>query len=158
MATGKQCRNLLTDLRLLTFRCLSVGFGVMCSAFIFFEYVAFGIGFIVCPKCSKSHVKLQNSLENSVKCVISNMDLHSVIVDPVVSIFRSFDQRYSPPSHLSTLPATVQFLFTFKGLNLIASGQCDAVVAGGVDFMSDVPIRFNRKMRSKMLQMNKVSN
>ena len=43
-------------------------------------------------------------------------------------------------------------------LNLIAGGQCDAVVAGGVDFMSDVPIRFNRKMRSKMLEMNKVGS
>ena len=41
-------------------------------------------------------------------------------------------------------------------VNMIKSGQADTVVAGGVDFMSDVPIKYNRKMRSKMLQMNKV--
>ena len=49
-----------------------------------------------------------------------------------------------------------QHIFYIAAVNLIAAGHCDAVVAGGVDFMSDVPIRFNRKMRSKMLQMNKV--
>lgn len=36
------------------------------------------------------------------------------------------------------------------------SGMCDVAIAGGVDFMSDVPIRFNRSMRSKMLAMGKV--
>lgn len=40
--------------------------------------------------------------------------------------------------------------------SLIMSGQCQAVVAGGVDFMSDVPIRFNRTMRKLMLDLNKV--
>ncbi|XP_051951712.1 trifunctional enzyme subunit beta, mitochondrial-like [Xyrauchen texanus] len=39
---------------------------------------------------------------------------------------------------------------------LIASGQCDAVVAGGVEFMSDVPIRHSRKKRKSMLSLNKV--
>lgn len=38
---------------------------------------------------------------------------------------------------------------------LIASGQCDAVVAGGVEFMSDVPIRHSREMRKIMLSLNK---
>lgn len=40
-------------------------------------------------------------------------------------------------------------------VGLIASGQCDAVVAGGVEFMSDVPIRHSRKMRKTMLSLNK---
>lgn len=40
---------------------------------------------------------------------------------------------------------------------MIASGQCDTVIAGGVDFMSDVPIRFNRRMRELMLNLNKVT-
>lgn len=38
---------------------------------------------------------------------------------------------------------------------MIASGQCDVVVAGGVEFMSDVPIRHSRKMRKAMLSLNK---
>lgn len=38
---------------------------------------------------------------------------------------------------------------------MIASGQMDTVVAGGVEFMSDVPIRFSRKMRKHMLSFPK---
>ncbi len=30
----------------------------------------------------------------------------------------------------------------------IASGQCDTVIAGGVELMSDPPIRHSRKMRN----------
>lgn len=40
-------------------------------------------------------------------------------------------------------------------VGLIASGQCDVVVAGGVELMSDVPIRHSRKMRKMMLDLNK---
>ena len=42
-----------------------------------------------------------------------------------------------------------------SGMGYITSGYCDAVVAGGVEFMSDVPIRHSRKMRQLMLSMNK---
>ena len=38
----------------------------------------------------------------------------------------------------------------------LLSGQNDVVIAGGVDFMSDVPIRVSRGMRKKLLEMNKV--
>ena len=41
------------------------------------------------------------------------------------------------------------------GMGLIASGGCDTVVAGGVEFMSDVPIRHSRKMRKLLLGLNK---
>ncbi|XP_011872263.1 PREDICTED: trifunctional enzyme subunit beta, mitochondrial-like [Vollenhovia emeryi] len=41
------------------------------------------------------------------------------------------------------------------GIGLILGGSCDAIVAGGVEFMSDIPIRHSRPMRSLMLQMNK---
>ncbi|KFM77082.1 Trifunctional enzyme subunit beta, mitochondrial, partial [Stegodyphus mimosarum] len=37
----------------------------------------------------------------------------------------------------------------------LASGQIDVAVAGGVEFLSDVPIRFNRSMRKLMLSANK---
>lgn len=42
------------------------------------------------------------------------------------------------------------------GVNQIASGQADVVVAGGVDFMSDVPIRVSRGFRKALLDFNKV--
>lgn len=44
------------------------------------------------------------------------------------------------------------------GVNMIKAGQGDIVVAGGVDFMSDVPIKYNRKMRSTMMQLNKTKS
>lgn len=46
----------------------------------------------------------------------------------------------------------------FVAVGLIASGQCDSVVAGGVEFMSDVPIRHSRKMRKTMLSLNKAKS
>uniref|UniRef100_A0A4W3HC48 Trifunctional enzyme subunit beta, mitochondrial n=1 Tax=Callorhinchus milii TaxID=7868 RepID=A0A4W3HC48_CALMI len=49
----------------------------------------------------------------------------------------------------------LMLLFFFAAFSLIASGQCDTVVAGGVEFMSDVPIRHSRKMRKTLLSLNR---
>lgn len=38
---------------------------------------------------------------------------------------------------------------------MIAAGAYDVIVAGGVEFLSDVPIRHSRKMRGLMLRANK---
>ena len=51
------------------------------------------------------------------------------------------------PTHFSKYP---------QGLCQIAAGQNDVVVAGGVDFMSDIPIRLSRGMRKSLLEANKV--
>lgn len=48
------------------------------------------------------------------------------------------------------------FFFILKAVGLIASGQCDTVIAGGVEFMSDVPIRLSRPLRKTLLSLNKV--
>jgi acetyl-CoA acyltransferase len=42
--------------------------------------------------------------------------------------------------------------------NNIATGQNDIVIAGGVDFMSDVPIRYPRSMRKLMLNLTRVKS
>lgn len=47
-------------------------------------------------------------------------------------------------------------LFSVSAIGLIASGQCDTVIAGGVEFMSDVPIRLSRPLRKTLLTLNKV--
>ena len=47
------------------------------------------------------------------------------------------------------------FLLLLAACQLL-TGQSDIVIAGGVDFMSDVPIRVSRGMRKKLLEMNKV--
>lgn len=44
------------------------------------------------------------------------------------------------------------------GMGLIYSGQCDTVVAGGIEFMSDVPIRLNRDLRKKLLTLNRAKS
>ena len=41
---------------------------------------------------------------------------------------------------------------------MVASGYCDGAIAGGVELMSDVPIRFSRKMRKAMLSLNKAKS
>ena len=45
--------------------------------------------------------------------------------------------------------------FKIIGMGYIYAGYCDTIVAGGVEFMSDVPIRHSRKMRSILLSANK---
>jgi len=59
------------------------------------------------------------------------------------------------PSHTVTQACISSNQAITTGMGYIASGYCDAVVAGGVEFMSDVPIRHSRKMRQLMLGMNK---
>ena len=44
------------------------------------------------------------------------------------------------------------------GMGYIGSGYCDAVVAGGVEFMSDPPIRHSRKMRGILLKMSRAKS
>ena len=46
-------------------------------------------------------------------------------------------------------------VFALAGMGLISTGAADVVIAGGVEFMSDVPIRHSRKMRKLMLSLNK---
>lgn len=55
------------------------------------------------------------------------------------------------------VPALAAFLAVppIAGVGMITAGQCDVVVAGGVELMSDVPIRHSRKMRKTMLTLNR---
>lgn len=59
------------------------------------------------------------------------------------------------PAHTVTMACISSNQAITTGIGLIACGVYDVVVAGGVEFMSDVPIRHNRKMRSLMLRANK---
>ncbi|KAG8522462.1 Trifunctional enzyme subunit beta, mitochondrial, partial [Galemys pyrenaicus] len=59
------------------------------------------------------------------------------------------------PAHTVTMACISANQAMTTGVGLIASGQCDVVVAGGVELMSDVPIRHSRKMRKMMLDLNK---
>ncbi|XP_072533727.1 trifunctional enzyme subunit beta, mitochondrial isoform X2 [Salminus brasiliensis] len=59
------------------------------------------------------------------------------------------------PAHTVTMACISSNQAMTSAVGLIAAGQCDAVVAGGCEFMSDVPIRHSRKMRKTMLSLNK---
>lgn len=59
------------------------------------------------------------------------------------------------PAHTVTMACISSNQAITTGMGLIACGVFDAVVAGGVEFMSDIPIRHSRRMRSLMLNANK---
>ncbi|XP_076673568.1 mitochondrial trifunctional protein beta subunit [Andrena cerasifolii] len=59
------------------------------------------------------------------------------------------------PAHTVTMACISSNQAITTGMGLIACGAYDVIVAGGVEFMSDIPIRHSRSMRSLMLQANK---
>ncbi|KAL3314708.1 hypothetical protein Ciccas_006668 [Cichlidogyrus casuarinus] len=59
------------------------------------------------------------------------------------------------PAHTVTMACISSNQAITTTMGLICSGAIDAGVAGGIEFMSDVPIRHSRYMRATMLQMNK---
>lgn len=59
------------------------------------------------------------------------------------------------PAHTVTLACISSNQAICTGIGQILSGQGDMIVAGGVEFMSDVPIRHSRKMRKILLSANK---
>lgn len=59
------------------------------------------------------------------------------------------------PAHTVTMACISSNQAITTGIGLIATGTYDIVVAGGVESMSDVPIRHSRKMRSLMLRANR---
>ncbi|PSN46800.1 Trifunctional enzyme subunit beta [Blattella germanica] len=59
------------------------------------------------------------------------------------------------PAHTVTMACISSNQSITTGIGLIAAGAYDVVVAGGVEFMSDVPIRLSRKLRSLLLKSTK---
>ncbi|XP_060821149.1 trifunctional enzyme subunit beta, mitochondrial [Bombus pascuorum] len=62
------------------------------------------------------------------------------------------------PAHTVTMACISSNQALTTGMGLIACGVYEVIVAGGVEFMSDIPIRHNRSMRSLMLQANKAKS
>lgn len=59
------------------------------------------------------------------------------------------------PAHTVTLACISSNVAITSGIGQILSGQSEVVIAGGVETMSDVPIRFNKQVRKHLLTMNK---
>lgn len=61
----------------------------------------------------------------------------------------------SVPSHTVTMACISANQAITSGAEKILSGQADIVVAGGAETFSDVPIRFSKPIRQRLLQLNK---
>ncbi|XP_030760048.1 trifunctional enzyme subunit beta, mitochondrial [Sitophilus oryzae] len=59
------------------------------------------------------------------------------------------------PAHTVTMACISSNVAMTTAIGLINSGVYEMIVAGGVEFMSDIPIRHSRKMRSLLLRANK---
>ncbi|XP_054274265.1 trifunctional enzyme subunit beta, mitochondrial [Macrosteles quadrilineatus] len=59
------------------------------------------------------------------------------------------------PAHTVTMACISSNQGITTGIGLIAAGVYDIIVAGGVEYMSDIPIRHSRKMRNLLLRANK---
>lgn len=62
----------------------------------------------------------------------------------------------SVPAHTVTMACISSNQAITSGLELIKTGQADIVLAGGTETMSDVPIRFKKKVRKKLLKAQKM--
>ncbi|XP_063156309.1 trifunctional enzyme subunit beta, mitochondrial [Candoia aspera] len=62
------------------------------------------------------------------------------------------------PAHTVTMACISSNQAMTTGVGLIASGQMDVVIAGGVELMSDIPIRHSRKMRKTMLGLTRAKS
>ena len=62
------------------------------------------------------------------------------------------------PAHTVTQACISANQAITTGIGQILSGQSEIVIAGGIETMSDVPIRFNRQTRRTLLDMNKAKS
>lgn len=61
----------------------------------------------------------------------------------------------SIPAHTVTQACISSNQAITSCIGLLASGQAEVAIAGGVEFMSDVPIRHSRYMRSLMFEVRR---
>lgn len=59
------------------------------------------------------------------------------------------------PAHTVTLACISANVAMTTAMGMLATGNAKAIIAGGVELLSDVPIRYNRKARKAMLAMQK---
>ncbi|XP_071487762.1 trifunctional enzyme subunit beta, mitochondrial-like [Diadema antillarum] len=59
------------------------------------------------------------------------------------------------PAHTVTMACISSNQAITSGIGLLAAGQAETIIAGGVDFMSDAPIRHSRDMRKFMMNLGK---
>ncbi|XP_065843295.1 trifunctional enzyme subunit beta, mitochondrial-like [Oscarella lobularis] len=59
------------------------------------------------------------------------------------------------PAHTVSMACISAHQAITSGMGLLATGQADVIIAGGVDFASDVPIKVSRGLRKTLLKLNR---
>jgi acetyl-CoA acyltransferase len=62
------------------------------------------------------------------------------------------------PAHTVTMACISSNQAITACMGFMNSGMTDVTIAGGVETLSDVPIRYNRKARAAMFQLNKAKS
>lgn len=104
----------------------------------------------------KGLLKRTNVNKSDVEYVVFGTVIQEVNTSNVAreaSLGAGFSQK--TPAHTVTQACISSNQAITTCIGLLASGQADAVIAGGVETMSDVPIRWGRKLRQMALKMNR---
>ena len=99
------------------------------------------------------------------KTQLSPNELQQVIAGTVISNFTTSKVArdallgaglpYTIPAFTVTMACISANQAITSGVDLIASGQKDVVIAGGTESLSDVPIRYKKKFRRKLMAAQK---
>jgi acetyl-CoA acyltransferase len=65
---------------------------------------------------------------------------------------------FSVPANTVTMACISSNMAVTTGIDQIVSGQADIIVASGVETMSDVPIRFSRALRKRIIASQKIKS
>ena len=84
-------------------------------------------------------------------CVIQDIQTSNVARDAALGA----GVPNSVPAHTVTMACISSNQAATSAVEMIRSGQADIVLAGGVETMSDIPIRLRKDMRQKLLEARK---
>ncbi len=87
-------------------------------------------------------------------CVVSNITTSNVARDAMLAAGYSL----TTPAYTVTQACISANRAITNGIESILSGQANIVVAGGTDSMSDVPIRYRKAIRSRLLVSQKIKS
>uniref|UniRef100_A0A8R1HYI5 acetyl-CoA C-acyltransferase n=1 Tax=Caenorhabditis japonica TaxID=281687 RepID=A0A8R1HYI5_CAEJA len=62
------------------------------------------------------------------------------------------------PAHTVTLACISSNVAMTQGMGMIATGNANAIIAGGVELLSDIPIRYNKTARRALLGLSKAKD
>ncbi len=83
--------------------------------------------------------------------VVSNLTTSNVARDALLGT----GLPHNIPAHTVTMACISANQAITSGIDLIRTGQADVVIAGGTESLSDIPIRYRKKFRQKLIETQK---